>query len=67
MPMGEGTYGSKVGRPKEEKREGMMGGMMPGKHRKKAYGGGMQRTTKGTGGMTMRKGYAGGGEVLKPN
>jgi hypothetical protein len=35
MPMGEGTYGSKVGRPKEEKREGMMGGMMPGKHRKK--------------------------------
>jgi len=44
--------------------------MMKEQKRKKAYGGGdmgMKRKMKGTGGMTMRKGYAGGGDVLKPN
>ena len=35
MPSGTGTYGSSVGRPKKEKREGMMKGMMPGMKKKK--------------------------------
>ena len=65
MPMGKGTYGSSVGRPsKKEKREGMMKGMMPGKHRKKANMGRMMYK-KGT-----RVQYTVGGEVMpmaKPN
>jgi len=40
MPMGKGTYGSSVGRPKEEKREGKMPGGMMKKKKDMMYGGG---------------------------
>ena len=40
MPMGKGTYGSKVGRPKEEKRENKMPGGMMKKKKQMMYGGG---------------------------
>ena len=32
MPMGKGTYGSKVGRPKKKRKEMMGGGRMYKKH-----------------------------------
>tara|TARA_R100000935_G_scaffold6913_1_gene14966 strand:+ start:981 stop:1166 length:186 start_codon:yes stop_codon:yes gene_type:complete len=52
MPMGKGTYGSKVGRPAEKKKK-MMGGKMP---KKKMMDGGK---------MGMK--YSMGGTVTKPN
>tara|TARA_Y100001951_G_C11111707_1_gene167856 strand:- start:160 stop:333 length:174 start_codon:yes stop_codon:yes gene_type:complete len=57
MPMGKGTYGSQMGRPKKKKRMPKMGGMM--------VHGDKKRMKKGTGGRMM---YADGGmPKLKPN
>jgi len=56
MPMGKGTYGSKVGRPKKKREDMMGGGMMYGS---------MPRKKKGTGGRMMYK--DGGMPKLKPN
>ena len=51
MPMGKGTYGSKVGRPKKKRKDMMDGGMMSGSN---------PRKKKGTGGRMM---YTDGGLV----
>jgi hypothetical protein len=57
MPMGKGTYGSKVGRPKKEKKMGS--GMMK---RKNAMYGGMQKKKMNKGSM-MKYGMNEGGLV----
>ena len=57
MPMGKGTYGSKVGRPNKEKKMG--GGMMK---RKKAMYGSMQKKKMNKGSM-MKYGMNEGGLV----
>ena len=44
MPMGKGTYGSKVGRPSKKKMA--HGGMAHGKKKKMMYGGMMKKGMK---------------------
>jgi hypothetical protein len=51
MPMGKGTYGSKVGRPSKKKMA--HGGMAHGK--KKMMGGGMMKKKMMYGGMASKK------------